>query len=256
MPATRKPQRQETKNAGNTSVKKRRRYNRALIIGLSLVLLCVVGFFIAGGVWWIFGGESTLSNQRRMETYLEEKYQKDFKVEKPRWEGSTIGNEGTLSAAAYPSDNKDIRFIISTDSSKVIWDSYPSTVWESEEKPKVEARLTEIFQKTPNFTLDLGARELEMTMSGAVPKFEDFSKIHKDKIVYRLTIDMPSTPQERAVDYTPSLIHYLSSKNTRTMLRFYFEGAKILVQPDEVVAFEKAPTTVDQFIKPLESSRR
>mgnify|MGYP001036448846 CR=1 FL=1 len=215
------------------------------------VILLIIGLF----VWWFFGGGITMSNQREMEAYLESKYNKDFVVERPQWKGSGIGVRGTLSADAYPSDDKSIRFIVSQGSSDT-WDSYPSTVWETEERPKVKAKLATIFPETQDFDLDMGARELEMTMKGPVPEFEDFSKDHKEDIVYVLRINTPTLSQEQVENYAPAFVNYLAQKNAQVTLGIYFNDKGIVMQPSEVTEFAANPGSLNQYIKSLPASMR
>lgn len=198
-----------------------------------------------------------MKNRSEMQTYLEHKYDATFVVEQPKIQGSGIGVPGTLSADAYPQDNPSIRFIVSqsrTDDG--IWDSYPSTVWESEERPKLEEELTRIFSKTPEFYLDMGARQLEMTMSGKVPTFESFAPSHKDEIVYTVLIQAPHLSKAQSEIYIPAIIRYLASKSAKTQLALIFDKGRFIIKPDEISNFNQDSDQLDQFVKPLPASRR
>ena len=105
------------------------------ILHIIIVLIVVIAVVI-GGFYIKFQLEVS-SAQTSMKEYLHNKYNQEFIVEKPEYNGGGLAVEGHFDAVAYPKDDKTIRFTVMSSSSGVS-DGYAGAVWTGEERRRLQ----------------------------------------------------------------------------------------------------------------------
>ena len=79
-----------------------------------------------------------------MSNYLKNKYNRDFKVDRPKLGSKGIGFSGTWSADAHPNDDDSMKFkIIRSEDKSSFADQYTALVWSKSE----ESRIKKIIEK-------------------------------------------------------------------------------------------------------------
>lgn len=171
---------QSSKKTAREPVSMRAKY---IIAGCTAIVLLI-------GLWWFFGGGSTMSIQKSMESYLENRYGKDFNVGRPHLEGVGIAETGSWRADAHPTDDKGLIFEVGRDQVKEerFFDNYSSLVLKKEEQPRVEAYLKELFPaQEPDFTLSVGfPRDTNPNAKVVVPGIDDAIKQYGNEFRYTL----------------------------------------------------------------------
>ena len=98
------------------------------IIFSIITVIMIIGLAIYCAVAFNHHNEA-ISAQKRIETYLENKYGQDFIVEKPVRTGYGFAVEGSLKATAYPVSNPDVRFD-AVETTGYTRDKYISVLWD------------------------------------------------------------------------------------------------------------------------------
>lgn len=170
--------------------------SRVLIIIASLAGLLI----LTVGTWWLFEGGKTMSIQKSMETYLEDKYSKDFIVGKPKLTGSGLGVTGSWRAEAHPADDKSLVFRVGRDQvdESRFFDTHTGVVWEHEERPRVETILKELYgTQVPVFSLSTNIsmkRNEPNPIRGTVPDIDSTIQKYSDSFYYGLTVKFTAAP--------------------------------------------------------------
>lgn len=207
--ANTKPEPKSAKTSASTNAKPRKspsksstsvRISRKKAFG-TLALL----FIILAGVWWFFLGGSTLSVQRSLESYLEEKYDKDFVVERPEMTGSGIGMPGSWRAQSHPRDDPTLMFEVGKDADEEhkdrFFDYYTGATWSREEEPKVKTFLGTLYGETiPDFRLQthIATAASPDPIQGAVPPIDSAIKQYGENFYYGLTLMFSTKPLSSA----------------------------------------------------------
>jgi hypothetical protein len=179
-------------NKSRINNKKARRV--ILIILLSIVVIMTV-VHIVGGI--IVDREinkrsvSDTTEQANITSYLKNKYNQDFDVEKPSCDGGAFGISCVWSTNAYPKSDKSIKIHISrVDNQTKYSDDYVVRTWQKEQTAKIQPKVREIFKDMPvDVKVRLGVidPDVERTFTLKKPTFEEvFLAENKDK--YGLTI--------------------------------------------------------------------
>jgi hypothetical protein len=156
---------------------------------LLIVLAVIVGaIFAIQGFVWLQGYNEELKGQKTIETYLEEKYDQDFTVEKPVHEGYGFAIEGVLKAEAYPKNNPNLKFEAWTNS-RGSNDEYPGTFWHEQASDYVKPIISKAFGYTPDYTIKVVTYQSKSTfIEGILPTFKEAMTRYKSQIGITLTV--------------------------------------------------------------------
>ena len=168
---------------------------RVILIILSSIVVIIAVVYIVGGI--IVDREinkrsvSDTTEQANITSYLKNKYNQDFDVEKPSCDGGAFGISCVWSANAYPKSDKSIKIHISrVDNQTKYSDDYVVRTWQKEQTAKIQPKAREIFKDMPvDVKVRLGVidPDVERTFTLKKPTFEEvFLEGDKDK--YGLTV--------------------------------------------------------------------
>ena len=154
---------------------------QVILIILSLIVVVVIVLYIIGGI--IVDKEinkrsvSDKTEQASMTSYLKNKYDQDFEVEKPSCNGGAFGISCVWSAEAYPKSDKSIKIYISrVDNQTKYSDNYVVRTWQKEQTAKIQPKAREIFKDMPvDVKVRLGVidPDVERTLTLKKPTFEE-----------------------------------------------------------------------------------
>ena len=184
----------KSKRASKSHVNNKKIWQIILIIPSSIVVAVIV-VYIIGGI--IIDREinkrsvSDKTEQASMTSYLKNKYDQDFEVERPSCNGGAFGISCVWSANAYPKSDKSIKIHISrVDNQTKYSDDYVVRTWQKEQTTKIQPKVREIFKDMPvDVKVRLGVidPDVERTFTLKKPTFEEvFLEGDKDK--YGLTV--------------------------------------------------------------------
>ncbi len=145
-------------------------------------------------LWWFLAGGSSLAQRIATESYLKDKYGKDFVVSNYRVEGSGIGIEGDPTADAYPKEDRTLKFEVIDrgrfkEGQHAYSDDYPGAVWSREENENIKPKLKEIFGYLPEYELNISTlHDLDGQISGEFGSFMQASQKYGEKITYVLRV--------------------------------------------------------------------
>ena len=149
------------------------------IVASIVVMMTVV--YIVGGI--IVDREinkrsvSDTIEQANMTSYLKNKYDQDFEVEKPSCNGGAFGISCVWSADAYPESDKSIKVHISRGDNQTKYsDDYVVRTWQKEQTAKIQPKVREIFKDMPvDVKVRLGVidSDIERTFTLKKPTFEE-----------------------------------------------------------------------------------
>ena len=168
---------------------------QVILIILSSIVVVVIVLYIIGGI--IIDREinkrsvSDKTEQASMTSYLKNKYDQDFEVEKPSCNGGAFGISCVWSTDAYPKSNKSIKIHISrVDNQTKYSDDYVVRTWQKEQTAKIQPKAREIFKDMPvDVKVRLGVidPDVERTFTLKKPTFEEVF-LAENKGKYGLTV--------------------------------------------------------------------
>lgn len=154
---------------------------QAILIILSSIVVIMTVVYIVGGI--IVDREinkrsvSDTTEQANITSYLKNKYNQDFDVEKPSCNGGAFGISCVWSADAYPKSDKSIKIHISrVDNQTKYSDDYVVRTWQKEQTAKIQPKAREIFKDMPvDVKVRLGVidPDVERTFTLKKPTFEE-----------------------------------------------------------------------------------
>ena len=154
---------------------------QAILIILSSIVVIMTVVYIVGGI--IVDREinkrsvSDTTEQANITSYLKNKYNQDFDVEKPSCNGGAFGISCVWSADAYPKSDKSIKIHISrVDNQTKYSDDYVVRTWQKEQTAKIQPKVREIFKDMPvDVKVRLGVidPDVERTFTLKKPTFEE-----------------------------------------------------------------------------------
>ena len=154
---------------------------QAILIILSSIVVIMTVVYIVGGI--IIDREinkrsvSDKTEQASMTSYLKNKYDQDFEVEKPSCNGGAFGISCVWSADAHPKSDKSIKIHISrVDNQTKYSDDYVVRTWQKEQTAKIQPKAREIFKDMPvDVKVRLGVIDsnIESTFTLKKPTFEE-----------------------------------------------------------------------------------
>ena len=146
-----------------------------ILITLSLTIVVMTVVYIVGGI--IKRSVSDKTEQANMTSYLKNKYDQDFEVEKPSCNGGALGISCVWSADAYPKSDKSIKVYVSrVDNQTKYSDDYVVRTWQKEQTAKIQPKVREIFKDMPvDVKVRLGVidPDVERTFTLKKPTFEE-----------------------------------------------------------------------------------
>lgn len=142
----RTPRQKTAKVSGHQPVKTSRGIG-ILILLFIVICACIVAFIV-------FRKQAETTTQQRIETYLEEKYKRQFVVGKPERKANGFGVEGHEEAIVHPVGDENLTFTATTNSI-ASGDTYVSALWRRDERPDLEAKLAEVYGYVPEYKLDI-----------------------------------------------------------------------------------------------------
>ena len=168
---------------------------QVILIILSSVVVAMIVVYIIGGI--IVDREinkrsvSDKTEQASMTSYLKNKYDQDFEVEKPSCNGGAFGISCVWSTDAYPKSDKSIKIHISrVDNQTKYSDDYVVRTWQKEQTAKIQPKVREIFKDMPvDVKVRLGVidPDVERTFTLKKPTFEEVF-LAENKGKYGLTV--------------------------------------------------------------------
>ena len=154
---------------------------QAILIILSSIVVIMTVVYIVGGI--IVDREinkrsvSDTTEQANITSYLKNKYNQDFEVEKPSCNGGAFGISCVWSTDAYPKSDKSIKIHISrVDNQTKYSDDYVVRTWQKEQTAKIQPKVREIFKDMPvDVKVRLGVidPDVERTFTLKKPTFEE-----------------------------------------------------------------------------------
>lgn len=202
-----------------TKPKKPRRLKKALLIIAAIIITPILLHY--AGVEY---------SKWKMQTYLQDKYKKEFVVKNYRIEGAGLGVEGDPTADAYPKDNPDIKFKVWDYGRPVVGphsydDGYLSVAWKREYIQRVRDRVVDIVGEGVKYDLSISYNRsllLEIDFSRGVPKFSQYKDSPGTAIDLSIYGDREFTAQEvwdlLAIfkqDKIPEISFHTCTKNRR-----------------------------------------
>lgn len=170
----------KSKRASKSHVNNKKIWQIILIIPSSIVVAVIV-LYVIGGI--IVDREinkrsvSDTTEQANITSYLKNKYNQDFDVEKPSCNGGAFGISCVWSADAYPKSDKSIKIHISrVDNQTKYSDDYVVRTWQKEQTAKIQPKVREIFKDMPvDVKVRLGVidPDVERTFTLKKPTFEE-----------------------------------------------------------------------------------
>ena len=183
-----------SKSANKLHIKSRKIWQVVLIV-LSSIAVLMIAVYIIGGI--IIDREinkrsvSDKTEQASMTSYLKNKYDQDFEVEKPSCNGGAFGISCVWSTDAYPKSDKSIKIHISrVDNQTKYSDDYVVRTWQKEQTAKIQPKAKEVFKDMPvDVKVRLGVidPDVERTFTLKKPTFEEVF-LAGDKGKYGLTV--------------------------------------------------------------------
>jgi len=154
---------------------------RVILIILSSIVVIMTVVYIVGGI--IVDREinkrlvSDTTEQANITSYLKNKYNQDFDVEKPSCDGGAFGISCVWSADAYPKSDKSIKIHVSrVDNQTKYSDDYVVRTWQKEQTAKIQPKVREIFKDMPvDVKVRLGVidPDVERTFTLKKPTFKE-----------------------------------------------------------------------------------
>lgn len=137
-------------------------------IPILIILLIMIG--VATGRQ--MGGQS-MSEQRQMQQYLEDKYGEEFVVKEPIRKAGGLGIEGFLESEAYPVKDNSLIFPIRM-ASTFKNDEYAGVLWQREESKRIEPESRRIFGEDVSLGIEIkttGTSRGDINIVGNVSDF-------------------------------------------------------------------------------------
>ena len=158
------------------------------------IFCAVFAVLILLGIWWFPLGGSTLGTRLGMQSYLQDKYDKPFVVERPQLTDYGLGVSGVWRAKAYPVKDSTLRFDISQGGGNGVYnDNYSGAIWSREETLVVKDYLATIFAELPEFEVSTRIKaNVTDPIEGSIPRFSDAVKSYGDEITYTVNVRLKS----------------------------------------------------------------
>lgn len=184
----------KNKRTDKSRINNKKIWQVILIILSSIVVIMAVVYTIGGIIVDREINKRSVSDkteQASMTSYLKNKYDQDFEVEKPSCNGGAFGISCVWSTDAYPKSDKSIKIHISrVDNQTKYSDDYVVRTWQKEQTAKIQPKVREIFKDMPvDVKVRLGVidPDVERTFTLKKPTFEEVF-LAENKGKYGLTV--------------------------------------------------------------------
>ena len=176
---------------------KNKQYRLLLFLGSLAVLFIVVlaGLYIRN--------ENRLAGiQGKMSEYLKNKYNEDFRVERPEYKHGGFGVSGIWMSQAYLVSNPKLKFDIDCSylNPSDCSDQYIAAIWSVQASRELESIVKEVNTNSNGYKADSARAEIVLSEDlvdsvNKQSKYED-NKTKDEGFLYRLIIDAPNDSQK------------------------------------------------------------
>ena len=184
--------------AKKVSKTKRCKVDKLLMVFCGLVILIIVIATVLH-----IKNENKISNaQNGMSEYLKNKYNEDFKVERPEYKHGGFGVNGIWMSQAYLVSNPKLKFDIDCSylNPSDCSDQYIAAIWSVQASKELEAIIKEVNNGSNGYKADSARAEIVLSEDlvdsvNKQSKYED-NKTKDKGFLYRLIIDAPNDSQK------------------------------------------------------------
>ena len=170
-----------------------------LLIALCSLVILIVAIAIVLHV----KNENKISNaQNGMSEYLKNKYNEDFKVERPEYKHGGFGVNGIWMSQAYLVSNPKLKFDIDCSylNPSDCSDQYIAAIWSVQASRELESIVKEVNTNSNGYKADSARAEIVLSEDlvdsvNKQSKYED-NKTKDEGFLYRLIIDAPNDSQK------------------------------------------------------------
>lgn len=170
---------------------------------LSIVLCSLIVLAVAIAIVLHIKNENKISNaQNGMSEYLKNKYNEDFKVERPEYKHGGFGVNGIWMSQAYLVSNPKLKFDIDCSylNPSDCSDQYIAAIWSVQASRELESIVKEVNTNSNGYKADSARAEIVLSEDlvdsvNKQSKYED-NKTKDEGFLYRLIIDAPNDSQK------------------------------------------------------------
>lgn len=184
-------------------VKKVSKTKKHKVYKLLIALCSLVILIVAIATVLHIKNENKISNaQNGMSEYLKNKYNEDFKVERPEYKHGGFGVNGIWMSQAYLVSNPKLKFDIDCSylNPSDCSDQYIAAIWSVQASKELEAIIKEVNNGSNGYKADSARAEIVLSEDlvdsvNKQSKYED-NKTKDKGFLYRLIIDAPNDSQK------------------------------------------------------------
>ncbi len=184
-------------------VKKVSKTKKHKVYKLLIALCSLVILIVAIAIVLHIKNENKISNaQNGMSEYLKNKYNEDFKVERPEYKHGGFGVNGIWMSQAYLVSNPKLKFDIDCSylNPSDCSDQYIAAIWSVQASRELESIIKEVNANSNGYKADSARAEIVLSEDlvdsvNKQSKYED-NKTKDKGFLYRLIIDAPNDSQK------------------------------------------------------------
>lgn len=184
-------------------VKKVSKTKKHKVYKLLIALCSLVILIVAIAIVLHIKNENKISNaQNGMSGYLKNKYNEDFKVERPEYKHGGFGVNGIWMSQAYLVSNPKLKFDIDCSylNPSDCSDQYIAAIWSVQASRELESIVKEVNTNSNGYKADSARAEIVLSEDlvdsvNKQSKYED-NKTKDEGFLYRLIIDAPNDSQK------------------------------------------------------------
>ena len=184
-------------------VKKVSKTKKHKVYKLLIALCSLVILIVAIAIVLHVKNENKISNaQNGMSEYLKNKYNEDFKVERPEYKHGGFGVNGIWMSQAYLVSNPKLKFDIDCSylNPSDCSDQYIAAIWSVQASRELESIVKEVNTNSNGYKADSARAEIVLSEDlvdsvNKQSKYED-NKTKDEGFLYRLIIDAPNDSQK------------------------------------------------------------
>ena len=188
---------------GGVMVKKVSKTKKHKVYKLLIALCSLVILIVAIAIVLHIKNENKISNaQNGMSEYLKNKYNEDFKVERPEYKHGGFGVNGIWMSQAYLVSNPKLKFDIDCSylNPSDCSDQYIAAIWSVQASRELESIVKEVNTNSNGYKADSARAEIVLSEDlvdsvNKQSKYED-NKTKDKGFLYRLIIDAPNDKQK------------------------------------------------------------
>ena len=184
-------------------VKKVSKTKKHKVYKLLIALCSLVILIVAIAIVLHIKNENKISNaQNGMSGYLKNKYNEDFKIERPEYKHGGFGVNGIWMSQAYLVSNPKLKFDIDCSylNPSDCSDQYIAAIWSVQASRELESIVKEVNTNSNGYKADSARAEIVLSEDlvdsvNKQSKYED-NKTKDEGFLYRLIIDAPNDSQK------------------------------------------------------------